>query len=91
MIKTAIIFGLALFIWGCQPDKKGATDEIIEFVNSEIKDENKYWFKMKNRIDGSWNPVILVFGYVDNATICDLLLEYAEKNSPDVAFKCEAI
>lgn len=33
----------------------------------------KYVLVQKNRINGKWEPVVLVIGYADNAYNCDII------------------
>ena len=73
---------------GCVPKQKSVSDRIIELVESNAQNEGKYWFRMKNRINGNWNPVILVFGYVDNKAVCEKLIEAGKEDAPDVSFDC---
>ncbi len=90
-LVITLLFVFSFLLTGCLSEEKSATDNLIEFVDTEMQDEDKYWFKMKNRLDGSWNPVILIFGYADNKSACNFLLEYAEQTSPDVMFSCDEI
>ena len=44
------------------------------------------WFMMNTLV--GWDKMMLVFGYADNVSVCQLLVETAKKDSPDRDFRC---
>lgn len=97
MIKTkkllcilSLLF-ITPLISSCENDDYSTSDRLNKVVESKFKGEGIYSFEANNRVDGSWDPVILVFGYYDNKLVCDLLIEHGNDTAPERGFRCREI
>lgn len=75
---------LSVFLVACAPDPLGTGERLAD-------PENGYWFEMQNSLDGQWDPVILVFGYADDRSVCDWLVKIGHDENPGRQFRCNAV
>lgn len=65
-----------------------ANEKLITFVEeNRTGNSTDYFFEMQ-MFNGMWDEVILVFGYVDNAPVCEALIKVGKEDSPNRAFRC---
>ena len=80
------IYALALsaFLAACTHNPLGTGEPLAD-------PDNGYWFEMQNSINGQWDPVILVFGYADDQSVCDWLVSVGHEENPGRQFRCAAV
>lgn len=91
VVVALIVVGFGFLIYKGKELKKSVSDHVIEFVESDLGGKQTYWFEMSNMFTGQYEPVILVFGYVDNREPCEFMREYAQKTSPNRSFRCREV
>lgn len=91
LLFIASLLLITLLISSCENNDYSTSDRLNKIVESEFKGDGIYSFEAINRVDGSWNPVILVFGYYDNKVVCDLLIEHGNDTAPERGFRCREI
>jgi uncharacterized protein YceK len=88
-ILISLVVLLSLVGCSSESDTKINSDRVIEFATTLKRDgtDNGMYFLEKDMGLG-WNATVLVFGYPDNLSACDLILSTARETSPEVNFRC---
>lgn len=76
---------LSALLVACTPDPLGIGEPLAQ------PNDGAYWFEMQNLMDGQWEPVILVFGYVDDRAVCDWMISVGHEQNPGRRFRCTAV
>ena len=75
---------LSALLVSCTPDPARMGEPLAD-------PENGFWFEMQNQFSGEWDPVILVFGYADDKSVCDWMVSVGREENPGRQFRCTTV
>lgn len=83
---------LAIFLMfslvSCSQDE--VFDEIINTVEDSEEHINSIWFERQSG-DGNWDKVVLVFGWDDDISNCEIIRQTYEQKYPMSNFRCNPV
>tara|TARA_B100000242_G_C42672184_1_gene315219 strand:- start:238 stop:501 length:264 start_codon:yes stop_codon:yes gene_type:complete len=65
-------------------------DEIINTVEDSEEHINSIWFERQSG-DGNWDKVVLVFGWDDDISNCEIIRQTYEQKYPMSNFRCNPV
>ena len=89
-IDTTALLLLLLLTTGVEADEYEKAYRAFKYEASNlprgVTDIPAQWFMMKGLT--GWEEMMLIFGYADNASVCDHLQKIAKNESPSRDFLC---
>ena len=87
-MKRVYLFPFLLFLTSCSQEE--IFDEIINKVENSEEHINSIWFERQSD-DGNWDKVILVFGWDDDISNCEIIKETYEEKYPRNNYRCNPV
>ena len=87
-MKKIYLFSFFLFLTSCSQEK--VFDEIINTVENSEDHINSIWFERQSG-DGNWDKVVLVFGWDDDISNCEIIKQTYVKKYPSTNFRCNPV
>lgn len=86
VLGACIGFAAAYFYFNADHRQQTLSAFVSDLPRGSL-DIPMYWLEMRNVVN-EWEEMILVSGYADNRTVCDVLNEFAKQDSPNRQFRC---
>ena len=89
-MKKIIISISSLFLLvSCSIEDK---DELTSFVESSNSQKDSVWMEQEDRsVSGKWYKVLLVFGWIDDETECERIVQQYKETYPEINYRCNPV
>lgn len=93
-IVISFIFGVTLASILFNQNFKNKPEELLNRVvlnyPKNMDRSSAQWFMKKNFM-GEWENLMFIFGYADDKSVCDFMLNTAKETDPDIEFRCKDV